>query len=556
MIKFNWNLCVSVLFVLLCSLSVQAQNPKVQNGVATYTANKNIGSQFLVPDSWDKIVINANVTLTGSFYMPTRTRPIEIMGKDWNTSVIKGTDATEWHAQGNTEARQHSAIRCDKSPDVYIHDLKSLNPDKFHISAGFGYVTVDHCRLIDNRGRHTTDGVHGGRQKVTVKNCYIDTHDDALYLSECVLVENTTIVHNKNGGPLQVGWGYDDFNNHTCIVRNVKVIDAYNGTNYNHGVVSWARRDGTGSVTINVDFQGTFTRETKAGAKQSHMYQIGRWSEVLNDGILKVTGECRWSNSFINYFNGSSKLIVQGCDDDSNNGGDAISNGTYFLKIRHSNKYVEVGGYSTSNGGNVQQWNSQSGNNKKWKITKVSGEWYKIENVHSGKVLDVSNFSTSNGGNIHQWNSTGNNNQQWKFVEKGSGWYQIISKSSGKALDVEGGVNATANGVNIHQWTPNNNHNQQFQLIATGNNSRFATSIEETPQLKLFPNPSSDFVNIAFGDNSNAMLSIFSIMGKRVFTGKLENGKTSIDVSNFSKGSYIINIQSPEEVIRRKFIVE
>lgn len=538
------------------AFKASAQNPTVVNGVATYTANKTIGSQFEVPDSWNKIVINANVTITGSFYMPTRTRPIEIMGKNWNTSVITGTGETKWHEQGTTEARQHSAIRCDKSPDVYIHDLKSLNPDKFHISAGFGNVTVDHCRIIDNRERHTTDGVHGGRGKVTVKNCYIDTHDDALYLSECKLVENTTIVHNKNGGPLQIAWGYDDFNNHTCIIRNVKVIDAYNGTDYNQGVVSWARRNGTDPVTINVEFQGTFTRETKSGAQQSHMYQLGRRTETLNNGTLKVTGECRWKNDLIVYNNGNSTLNVQGCD--GNDTGGSISNGTYFLQIRHSNKFVEVQASSTANGGNVQQWQGQSGNHKQWQITKVSGEWYKIINLNSNKALDVSNWSTSNGGNIHQWNYTGNDNQLWKFVDKGSGWYQIVSKHSGKALDIQGGVNATGNGANIYQWAPNNNFNQQFKLINSGNgNSRLSqTSFEEKDNsIRIYPNPVSETLHLSLSDHTDTVYKIYSLSGQEVKSGKIRNGVFSLNVADFKKGMYIINLENAEGIIRENFIV-
>ena len=46
-----------------------AANPNVVNGVATYNANKNIGTKFPVPNSWKQIKINAGVKITGSFFV-------------------------------------------------------------------------------------------------------------------------------------------------------------------------------------------------------------------------------------------------------------------------------------------------------------------------------------------------------------------------------------------------------------------------------------------------------------------------------------------------------
>ncbi|MCG8698370.1 MAG: glycoside hydrolase family 28 protein [Bacteroidales bacterium] len=178
--------------LMLVSAGIFAQNPTVKNGVATYHANKNIGRKFKVPDSWDKIVIKANVTVTGSFYFPTRTRPMEIMGESRKTSIIKGDGSRP--TNDGINGRSYSAIRFDKSPNTYIHDLRSLNPMKFHIMGGFGNVKVERCDLIENRGAHSSDGIHGG--SVTIDDCYIDTWDDALYLRDCKRVENCTIIHN------------------------------------------------------------------------------------------------------------------------------------------------------------------------------------------------------------------------------------------------------------------------------------------------------------------------------------------------------------------------
>lgn len=178
-----------------------AQNPSVVNGVATYTASTNIGRKFEVPDTWNKIVINANVTITGSFYMPTRTKAIEIMGKNRKTAIIQGDGSRptdDFDANGNPlKGRTYSAIRADKSPDVYVHDLTITKPMKLHIHGGFGKVTVERCHIIAGSKTHTTDGIHGGKGKTVIRDCYINVFDDALYTMESKLVENSASVFNR-----------------------------------------------------------------------------------------------------------------------------------------------------------------------------------------------------------------------------------------------------------------------------------------------------------------------------------------------------------------------
>ena len=287
---------------MLCALTAFSQNPKIVNGVATYTANKNIGPKFSVPNEWTKIIIKANVTITGSFYMPTRTTPIEITGESRKTSIIQGDGSRptdDFNAAGESlKGRSYSAIRCDLSPDVYIHDLKITKPMKFHIAAGFGNVTVERCDIIAGSETHTTDGIHGGRGKTTVKDCYINVFDDALYTIECKLVENTTIVHNSNGGPFMTSWGADVPENHTCIVRNCTVIG--NSTDYYaHGVFSWAQKNNDIAQTIHIKIEGTFTYKVNSGKAAATMYTIARprfpnlpAPPDVNNATMKIDGLC------------------------------------------------------------------------------------------------------------------------------------------------------------------------------------------------------------------------------------------------------------------------
>ena len=295
-----------------------AQNPVVVNGVATYTADKNIGKKFQVPDSWNKIVINENVTITGSFYMPTRNHPIEIMGENRKTSIIQGDGSRP--TDDGIKGRSYSAIRADESPDVYVHDLTITRPMKFHIHGGFGNVTVERCDIIAGSETHTTDGIHGGKGKTIIKDCYINVYDDALYTSCAILVENTTIVHNQNGGPFMTSWGSSVPDNHICVVRNCTVI-ANSDTGYNHGVFSWSQKSDDKPQTMHIKIEGTFDYIINPGKQAAPMYTIGRPRNLsgLKNATLKIDGLCLRTNSVeIRENPESNKVVFVNCGSKSN----------------------------------------------------------------------------------------------------------------------------------------------------------------------------------------------------------------------------------------------
>jgi hypothetical protein len=137
--------------------------------------------------------------------------------------------------------------------------------------------------------------------------------------------------------------------------------------------------------------------------------------------------------------------------------------GTFYRLInRNSGKVAEVAGFSTADGGNVQQWTSTGTSSQQWSFVSVGGGYYTVINRNSGKCLDVSGVSTTNGANVQQWTCTGGNNQHWQPIAVGS-YYELKVQHSGQVLDVVG--NGTADGVNIDQWPWNSGNNQQWQII-------------------------------------------------------------------------------------------
>ncbi|MCG8696424.1 MAG: T9SS type A sorting domain-containing protein [Bacteroidales bacterium] len=268
-------LTVSALF-MLC-ISMLAQNPKVANGVATYVADKKIGQKFMVPDSWDKIIIKKNVTVTGNFVTPdSRKKDITVEGEDWNTSVLKGTGKVATYPNNVDNRRYLSAISNNGTGTLYVKNLKSYNPDKFHLRSE-ARIIVEHCRIIQDAGipKGHADAVHGGRgSKSEVHDCYISTWDDATYSSECWLVKNTTIVMNGNGAAFQVGYGTNYVHKDpVCRVINCSVIA--NGKRYSKGVVAWTNCNYKGGPNHAKIYFENFKLSTNAGKTPLKMYTMG-----------------------------------------------------------------------------------------------------------------------------------------------------------------------------------------------------------------------------------------------------------------------------------------
>ena len=143
-------------------------------------------------------------------------------------------------------------------------------------------------------------------------------------------------------------------------------------------------------------------------------------------------------------------------------------NGWYRMTPRWApDKAVEVGAWSTINGGNVIQWtfgNNQA-NQLWWAQSRggTGGVWW--TNKHSGKVLEVAGISTANGANVQQWDDVRGGNQTWLPESAGGPWWSFRpNHATGQCLDISAGN--PANGANVQQWACNGLAPQQFSLTA------------------------------------------------------------------------------------------
>ncbi len=133
---------------------------------------------------------------------------------------------------------------------------------------------------------------------------------------------------------------------------------------------------------------------------------------------------------------------------------------TYKLKALHSNRCLDVGGWSSANGAAVIQWDCHGGANQRWRILDAGAGYWSLQNVHSGKCLDIRDVSYEQGAIAQQWDCAGSDNQKVWPNNLFANVYQFGFKHSGICLDVQNG----SNGSKVYQWGCHGNDNQRFYL--------------------------------------------------------------------------------------------
>lgn len=74
-----------------------------------------------------------------------------------------------------------------------------------------------------------------------------------------------------------------------------------------------------------------------------------------------------------------------------------------------------------------------------------------------------------------------------------------------------------------------------------------------TNKYSIYPNPASEILNI--NNVSNSQIEIYNIVGSLVYSAKSLTETTSVDVSSFTPGTYIIKVTNGTEVTTNKFNV-
>jgi subtilisin family serine protease len=94
---------------------------------------------------------------------------------------------------------------------------------------------------------------------------------------------------------------------------------------------------------------------------------------------------------------------------------------------------------------------------------------------------------------------------------------------------------------------------QAYSLILTGNNITLNNSDFEITDIRVFPNPTSDFVNIQ-GIISKVDYELYNIQGKLIDTGVISSDNNQINLSGFNKGIYLLKLNNGNGFTTNKII--
>jgi beta-galactosidase GanA len=114
---------------------------------------------------------------------------------------------------------------------------------------------------------------------------------------------------------------------------------------------------------------------------------------------------------------------------------------------------------STTEGTQIDTWQTNGGKNQQWAFTKQSDGSYQITNAYSGLCLDDANNSTKPGNEVIEWPCTSGGNQHWNAAMLADGAYELTDESSGLALTTSSSSNGglvtqeTYTGAPLQQWT-------------------------------------------------------------------------------------------------------
>lgn len=318
---------------------------------------------------------------------------------------------------------------------------------------------------------------------------------------------------------------------------------------------------------------------TNSGHVRIYQNQSGNWTQIGND----IDGEAAWDycgssvslnddgnivaiGAFLNdgSLSGSSYGHVRiyenladvwtqiGNDID----GEAAADSADKVSLSNDGSIVAIGAYSNDgngeNSGHVRIYENQSGN------------WVQIGNDIEGEAAgDFSgSVSLSANGNvvaIGAWANDGNgtNSGHVRIYQNQSGtWVQIGNDIDGEAIDDRlGAVSLSSDGGIVAVGASRNDgngldsgHVRVYDLSAV-----LSTESQSFSSFSLYPNPTKHQFTIQLENNTELQaVRVYNNLGQLVLTSK----ESTVNISSFSAGSYVIEIATNQGKDLKKLIIE
>ncbi|NNE33157.1 MAG: T9SS type A sorting domain-containing protein [Winogradskyella sp.] len=109
-------------------------------------------------------------------------------------------------------------------------------------------------------------------------------------------------------------------------------------------------------------------------------------------------------------------------------------------------------------------------------------------------------------------------------------------------------------GVNDYECTPHpGNMYGTITVVAEGSLS--VPDLQKNSNFDISPNPSRDRLNIKLQAYTDELkIEVFDVLGKRVYTGVLNQLNSTVNVSSWNSGIYLVRVSNEKAIETKRFI--
>lgn len=169
---------------------------------------------------------------------------------------IRVTERMKYHAinmlsEGNKESWNTFADYPGKGCDnLNIEGITIATPRQFFIRAHGVPITIQNVKMV-GAWPYNTDGFSGiGQANTTIFDCFINSNDDAIYVSPNYCnIHHCTFWQGNNGCVFQFSWGGAPTHHHGGYIHDCDIIHCGHVSEANNRMVIGSRKSGSGDIS-------------------------------------------------------------------------------------------------------------------------------------------------------------------------------------------------------------------------------------------------------------------------------------------------------------------
>ncbi len=374
------------------------------------------GNSAIYTSGGDNIGGNIGMRLMSNYKWNCNDRPNKAQG---HNSVLMDDDGrlfVIYHNKFNDEYGFH---------EVRVHQL-IMNEDDWPVATPYEYVPGEEISKVG----HTMEAVAGEYEFIFHK------------LNQKIVADQMT-----SGNNAEVAYSQNiTLNPDGTVTGDVKGL--------------WTMSKNSADMTFTYDgvtYKGSFIVQADESAEMvKKMTFTATGNNTCIWGSKKTTYD--FSEDMVDATNNSSKLVynsrsAQGTGSSVKLGNTELISGIpYYITNKFSGLTIDLSDGKTTDGTQIQQWESIGGSPQEWRLVAVDDNYFKILSMtDESKCITIDGTDNSDGLNVVLQKYTGADNQLFKLVQNGA-FYGIVSKSSGdkSCLDVYDW--SDENGGVINQW--------------------------------------------------------------------------------------------------------